>query len=275
MLVFPNAKINIGLNILEKRNDGFHNIETLMIPIALTDEMEIKASKKKHRGEIILTTSGITIEGNLENNLVSKAYKSLHKDFDLPSVNLHLHKKIPIGGGLGGGSADAAFTLKALNDLFELKINDTQLENYAAELGSDCAFFIKNKPAIATGRGEKLEHFPVNLEEYFLALVIPNTSISTKEAYSKVKPQIPPTSLKERLLYPVEKWQEVIKNDFEKSVFLQKPIIAKTKKDLKKAGAVYSSLSGSGAAVFGLFNTSPELNNFFDKNYFLSVMNLS
>lgn len=272
MLVFPNAKINIGLNILEKRNDGFHNIETLMMPVALTDEIEIKKNKKNNKGEIILTTSGITIDGDLQNNLVSQAYRCLHKDFDLPPVNLHLHKKIPIGGGLGGGSADAAFTLKALNDLFELKLTDNQLESYAAQLGSDCAFFIKNESAIATGRGEKLEPFAVNLERYFLTIVIPNIAINTKEAYSKVKPQTPLKSLKQQLLLPIEEWQEVIKNDFEKSVFLQKPTIEQVKKDLQKAGAVYSSLSGSGAAVFALFDKAPELDKLFDKSYVVKTL---
>lgn len=274
MLIFPNAKINIGLNILEKRNDGFHNIETLMIPIGLTDKIEIKKSDKKSKGKLILTTSGITIDGDLQNNLVSQAYRCLHKDFDLPSISLHLDKQIPIGGGLGGGSADAAFTLKALNDLFELKLTDNQLESYAAQLGSDCAFFIKNESAIATGRGEKLEPFVVNLERYFLALVIPNIAINTKEAYSKVKPEIPLKSLKEQLSLPIKKWQEVIKNDFEKSVFLQKPTIEQVKKDLQKAGAVYSSLSGSGAAVFALFDKVPELDKLFDKNYIVKVLTL-
>lgn len=268
MIIFPNAKINIGLNIVEKRDDGFHNIETLMYPVLITDRLEIKKTPGHSNGNITFTSSGINIDGNTQDNLICKAYNLLHSDFNLPSVTMHLHKQIPIGAGLGGGSADAAFALKGINNMFGLMLSYDELERYAAQLGSDCAFFIKNKPSFATQRGEKLQIIPINLANYFIAIVIPNTSVSTKEAYANICPQKPENSLKKLLTQAVNKWQENIKNDFEETVFKQKSEIATIKENMIKAGAIYSSMSGSGAAVFGLFSSKPNLKFMIKKNYF-------
>ncbi len=274
MIIFPNAKINIGLNIVEKRTDGFHNLETLMYPLLIRDQLEIKKTLGFSHGKVNFSTSGIPIDGDLQNNLVCKAYNLLHADFNLPSVDIHLHKTIPIGGGLGGGSSDAAFALKGISNLFGLMLSYEDLENYAAQLGSDCAFFVKNKPAYATSRGEVLELMPVELRDYYIALVVPTIHISTKEAYSKVTPSKPTISLKEQLQQPITEWQNTIKNDFEKSVFAQKPAIAEVKEKLIKAGAVYASMSGSGASVFGIFTDKPNVDNLFNEDYFCRSMRI-
>lgn len=265
MITFPNAKINIGLNITEKRNDGFHNIETIFLPIKLSDILEIIPSKNN----ISFINSGLKVEnGDLKKNLCYKAYSALKKDFDLPPIDLHLHKVIPFGSGLGGGSADASFTLKLLNEIFKLELSSDKLIEYASIIGSDCAIFIDNKPAFAWERGNKLEAIEVNLKGKYIAIVHPNIHVNTGAAYSKSTPKNPSSSLKDLIKLPIEKWKEHIINDFEDIVFPDHPEIKTIKEKLYDQGAIYASMSGSGSAVFGIFNQEIYLKDPFP-NYFV------
>lgn len=256
MIVFPNAKINIGLNVVARRNDGYHNLETLFYPVNLTDALEMAET-----GQTGITFSGIPINDPPENNLVMKAHRILERDFKLPPVQFHLHKTIPFGAGLGGGSSDAAFALKMLNQYFKLNLNTNQLENYAAALGSDCPFFIQNKPAFATGTGNILTPVPLDLSGFKLAVVKPDLSVSTAKAYENVTPAPPDFPLSNLCHFPVEQWKNLVRNDFEKSIFPLFPEIEMWKNILYELGAVFASMSGSGSAVFGLFRKLPaELN---------------
>lgn len=276
MIGYPNAKINIGLNIINKRNDGFHNLETLMVPIPLTDLITINPIKNdQSSNKVVFSSTGLTIDGSPNDNLILKAFRLLNVKYQLPATAIHLHKSIPFGAGLGGGSADAAFTLVMLNQLYQLNLTNTELEILAAELGSDCAFFIENKPAIATGRGEVLNAIDFNLKGYHLAIVIPPTPISTKEAYSKVTPAKPKYTIAENWNSPIENWSNLFKNDFEPSVYSQKPEIKKIKDLLYDAGANYASLSGSGSASYGIFKNLPKLQHTFPKNYFVRIYSIA
>lgn len=257
MITYPNAKINLGLNITEKRPDGYHNLETIFYPIPLQDALEV--ALREGEEDYTLKTSGVQIEGNPEDNLVVKAYRLLKYDYpDLPAIDIHMFKHIPTGAGLGGGSSDAAFMLKLLNEKFKLGISVGQLEEYAARLGADCAFFIQNKPVFAKGIGNIFEPVELSLKGYYMVLVKPDVFVSTKEAYAMVKPQKPARSLKEIILEPIETWKDSMTNDFEASVFSQHPEIAAIKDKLYDMGAVYASMSGSGASVFGLFKNQTE-----------------
>lgn len=252
MISFPNAKINIGLYITEKRADGFHNLETIFFPVGWSDAIEIA-----HSTELCLTTSGIIISGSPESNLVMKAYLLLQKDFGLPALKIHLHKQIPFGAGLGGGSSDGAFMLRLLNQTFDLQLSQEKLIEYAAVLGSDCPFFILNKPVFATGRGEIMKEINLNVKGLYLLLVKPPLEVSTAIAFQNVVPQKPVVSLSELINLPVQEWKNNIANQFESSVFPQYPEIAGIKNQLYGMGAVYASMSGSGSCVFGLFNELP------------------
>ncbi len=252
MISFPNAKINIGLNVVSKRDDGYHNLETIFYPVKLTDALELVESD-----EFRFSSSGLKIDGDPKNNLVVKAYKLFQKDFKLPPVKLHLHKIIPFGAGLGGGSSDAAFTLKMLNNYFNLKITSTILKNYAAQIGADCPFFIENRPVFAAGIGNRFQPINLDLSEYEILIVKPNISVSTPDAYKNIIPQKPTFNLKDIESLPIEEWQKFIKNDFEKSVFQKYPEIENLKQILYKMGALYASMSGSGSAVFGIFRHLP------------------
>jgi len=264
MIVFPNAKINIGLNIIEKRSDGFHNIETVFYPIGLSDILEINISNK-----IAFENTGLTIENKiLENNLCYKAYKALNNSFKLNPVEIHLHKIIPFGAGLGGGSSDASFTLNVLNSLMKLNLDNEVLINYAEKIGSDCPFFLLNKPSFATEKGNKLETIELSLKGYFLVLVHPGIHVNTAKAYSKIKPQKPTQSLSEIISHPIESWKDKIKNDFEESVFGEYPEIRNIKNKLYDSGAIYASMSGSGSAIYGIFEKKIDLQNLF-KSYFV------
>ncbi|NOR76497.1 MAG: 4-(cytidine 5'-diphospho)-2-C-methyl-D-erythritol kinase [Draconibacterium sp.] len=256
MISFPNAKINIGLNVVSRRDDGYHNLETIFYPVKLADALELVDSD-----ELQFTSSGMEIDGNPEHNLVYKAYQLLQFDFKLPPVKLHLHKIIPFGAGLGGGSADAAFTLKMLNDYFNLKIPSNKLENYAAQIGADCPFFVENKPTFATGIGDQFQPLNLDLSEYEILIVKPDVSVSTPDAFKYITPQKPEFNLKEIENLPIEKWRNFIKNDFEKSVFIKYPQIENLKNILYKMGALYASMSGSGSAVFGIFRHLPVNSN--------------
>lgn len=266
MQVFPNAKINIGLDLLRKREDGFHELETLMIPIPLCDELSFEVNEKNQA--TTLTNNGIRLDGNYEDNLVYKAYTLLKKEHALPNLSINLNKVIPFGAGLGGGSADASFMLSALNSFFKLELSIETLETYAAQLGSDCPIFIQNQPAMAKGRGEILSEYTIKLNGMYLVLIIPNIAISTPAAYQLVKPSIPETKLAENLKRPIHQWKDFIKNDFEVSVFKQFPKVKEVKDKLYELGATYASLSGSGAAVFGLFEQKHDYTKAFPENYF-------
>lgn len=253
MIVFPNAKINIGLNIIQRRQDGYHNIETAMVPIKLSDVLEIIPSKHPS-----FQTTGIPIPDDGQ-NLVLQAYELLKNDTKIPEVAIHLHKIIPMGAGLGGGSSDAAFALKALNELFELGLETQQLENYARKIGSDCAFFIKNEPVIAKGRGDELEPLSIhNIQGKYLILVCPNVHSNTAEAYSGVISCQPKKNLKKTLSGEVGKWKNEVFNQFETTIFKKHPELHRIKQSLYESGAVYASMSGSGSAVYGIFDNEPD-----------------
>lgn len=252
MICFPNAKINLGLHITAKRKDGYHDIETCMIPIPLFDALEMIEGKKD-----LFETTGMNIPGAEKDNLIIKALKLLRKDFnDLPPVHIHLHKNIPMGAGLGGGSADAAFALTLMNRLFDLHLEDWFLEDYAAQLGSDCPFFIENTPKIATGRGEILEPVAIDIKGDHILLIKPPVHVGTKEAYAGVKPQAPKFPIK-KILSDKSSWKEKLVNDFEASIFPQYPELAEIKAKLYEMGAYYAAMSGSGSTLFGLFKDSP------------------
>lgn len=254
MITFPNAKINLGLNVTEKRPDGYHNLETIFYPVPLSDALEI-IEKPNALQKITLHSSGIQIESAPEDNLIAKAYNLLDKDFDLPSIEAYIYKHIPSGAGLGGGSSDAAFMLKLLNNQFNLALSDDALERYAAVLGADCAFFIKNKTAFAEGIGNQFTPISLSLKGYKLVINKPEVFVSTRDAFSKIKPQKPSLSLKEIITYPISDWQKYMINDFEESVFSKHPVIGEIKENLYKQGALYASMSGSGSSVFGLFES--------------------
>lgn len=253
MVVFPNAKINLGLNIVNRRNDGYHNIESVFIPVMWRDVLEIVPAKGM---ETTLTVTGRGVNCPAEKNLVMKAYRALNEVTPLPAVDIYLRKIIPDGAGLGGGSADAAFTLSALNDLFALGLNKSQLAGIASSLGADCPFFIHNRPMLATGTGTELSEFDIpHLSGLTILIVKPDVHISTAVAYSGVTPKTPSTPLCRLLDMPVENWSGLVHNDFEISLKDNFPILTKIKDELYSRGAVYASLSGSGSALYGLFKS--------------------
>jgi 4-diphosphocytidyl-2-C-methyl-D-erythritol kinase len=247
MIVFPDAKINIGLYVTNKRSDGFHNIESVFYPVPFQDVLEIlPAEKFSFHGH------GIPLDGKHEDNLCVKAYQLLKQEYQLPEVEMHLLKNIPAGAGLGGGSSDASFTLKLLNEQFKLEIDNENLKEYAAILGSDCPFFIDNRPAYVSGRGEVLESVNLNLKGYHITIVHPGIHISTNEAFAHVKPSIADISVKEIINKPLEEWKDLLRNDFEVYAFNKYPVLAEIKKELYNAGALYAAMSGSGSAVYGI-----------------------
>lgn len=254
MITFPNAKINIGLNVINRRSDGYHNLETVFYPIDIKDALEVVESPT-----LTFNSSGIEIPGHANENLCLRAYDLLSADFVLPRLNIHLHKNIPIGAGLGGGSADAAFFIKLLNEKFNLKLDNQRMQEYARTLGADCAFFIRNRPVFAYGKGDEFDDISLTLNNYFLVLVMPPVHVSTGEAYRGVRPSFPKTPLSELIQLPITEWKYYIKNDFEESVFKTHPLIRGVKSSLYEAGALYASMSGSGASVFGVFNEKIDL----------------
>lgn len=256
MIVFPNAKINIGLNILRKRSDGYHEIESLFFPIGLKDALEFV---ENGTNDVNLSLSGISMDVSPESNIVLKAYRLLASEFLLPGIDIHLHKVIPYGAGLGGGSSDAAFLLNVLNDYFELNLSKEKLKHFALLLGADCSFFIDNKPALATGIGEILQNVEIGLSGYHLLLVKPPSGVVTKEAYANITPTLPHFVLTDSIKKKPQEWPGLIKNDFEPTVFQAYPKIEEIKKTLLDKGAVYASMSGSGSSVYGLFKSEPEL----------------
>ncbi|MDH5609233.1 MAG: 4-(cytidine 5'-diphospho)-2-C-methyl-D-erythritol kinase [Cyclobacteriaceae bacterium] len=252
MLAFPNAKINIGLQVLSKRKDGYHTISSILYPIPWHDILEIIPY---HRLEF--EQSGIEIPGNPDENLCLKAYKLLAQPYGLPPVKIHLHKVIPTGAGLGGGSSDAAFTLLLLNRMFDLKLSAKKLKEYAGILGSDCPFFIDNLPALASGTGTELQVVDLDLKAYFIGIIHPPVHVGTREAYAGVTPSEDKPDLTDLIRQPVSQWQSGICNDFELSVMAAHPEIRQAKSQLQNDGAIFTSMSGSGSAVFGLFDRLP------------------
>lgn len=256
MISFPNCKINLGLNIIGRRPDGFHDLETVFYPALIRDAVEIIVSDDQSK-DIYFSSSGNAVAGNEDDNLCIKAYRLLRKDFpQIPAVKIHLHKQIPMGAGLGGGSADASAVLALLNNKFQLNIPQEQLMDYALQLGSDCPFFIMNKPAFASGRGEVLFPVDIDLSEYKIMIVHPGIHVNTGGAFRQLDPAdfSPAGELQKALKEDISLWKELIKNDFEKPVFTRHPQIKEIKEQMYEAGAAYSAMSGSGSSVFGIFS---------------------
>ncbi len=262
MIFFPHAKINLGLQVIEKRLDGFHNIISCLYPIKWCDVLEIIEEKEQR-----FSSSGLDIPGNPDENLCMKAYHLLRDAFDIPPVYIHLHKVVPIGAGLGGGSADAAFTLLGLRKMFNLPLSANEMRRLASKLGSDCAFFIEDKPMMVASKGDQLEEIELSWPNSHLIVVTPPIQVNTKRAYSMLTPAVPSVNLKNALANKVLHWSGKVNNDFEGPVFQQFPLIAKIKEILLAHGAVYASLSGSGSSVFGIFKDRQPGNSWFDKDY--------
>ncbi|MCK4630390.1 MAG: 4-(cytidine 5'-diphospho)-2-C-methyl-D-erythritol kinase [Bacteroidales bacterium] len=258
MICFPNAKINIGLRVTGKRPDGYHNIESILYPIGLTDMLEISEQEKISGKGISLVTTGIKIDSPPEKNLVFRTAELLRKEYSIPPLNIHLHKLIPTGSGLGGGSSDTSFLLRVLNENFNIGITEEKLHAIASGLGSDCPFFLNNNSAFISGRGEKIQRISLDLSRFYLVVVYPDIHVDTGLAYSQITPSKPGLSLQKLIKYPVSQWKENIFNDFEKPVFSEFPNIKKIKEKLYRMGAIYSSLTGSGSAVYGLFDKKTE-----------------
>jgi 4-diphosphocytidyl-2-C-methyl-D-erythritol kinase len=251
MVSFPPCKINLGLNVIRKRQDGYHTIETCFYPVPWTDILEIIPSD-----QLVFSSTGIAIQGLPEDNLCMKAYSLLKAVYNIPAVSIHLHKIIPMGAGLGGGSSDGAYALQMLNTIFKLQLSLDELKGFALRLGSDCAFFIDEKPMLGKGRGEDLTPVAFTLKHKFLVIVKPDVSVSTAQAYAGVVPLEPVTSISEIIKRPIEEWKGVLENDFEVSVFSAFPQIGGLKKKMISLGASYAAMSGSGSSVYGIFEKS-------------------
>jgi len=258
MVVFPKAKINIGLRIVEKRPDGYHNIETFFYPVDLADALEFVVRKDNRRSDSLKVT-GLMKEADPGNNLVMKAVKIMRQSFDFPGIRIHLHKSIPVGAGLGGGSSDAAGMLKALNKYFGFGLNSEELRSFAGLIGSDAPFFIDSTPSFAEGVGNILSEFPLDLGRYRIVILYPDTNISTAEAYAGCVPCPTGLSLRQLLNLPLSEWRGRVVNDFELNIFRSYPQVGRLKVALYEAGALYASMSGSGSAVYGIFDGEPEL----------------
>ncbi|MEA3503575.1 MAG: 4-(cytidine 5'-diphospho)-2-C-methyl-D-erythritol kinase [Bacteroidota bacterium] len=254
MIIFPGSKINIGLEIINKRDDGFHDLETVFYPLPWSDIIEGVVAEHD-----TVTFSGLHIDGDIDDNLIVRAVNILRNDYDFEKVHLHLHKVVPMGAGLGGGSADAAATLLLLNSLFQLALSSDVMEEYARKLGSDCAFFIRNKPVFACGKGDVFTDVSLNLSGWKILVIKPKVHVGTEEAYAGVVPKKSGNSLVESVNKPVNQWNDLVKNDFEQSVFKKYPEIESIKKYLKETGADYTAMSGSGASVYGLFSSEKEI----------------
>lgn len=261
MIVFPIAKINLGLNVVEKRPDGYHNLQTVFYPVPIKDALEVQQMDEGFPSDVDcdLKVTNIAIEGDEQRNLVVRAYLLLKQDFPtLPRIHTHLWKGIPTQAGMGGGSSDCAYMIRLLNALFDMQLSDEQMIRYAARLGADCAFFIKSEPCYAEGIGEKMQPIGLDLSEWYIGVVRPDIPVPTKEAFSRIHPHYPQVCPKEAVMQPVETWRETLVNDFEESVFALHPEIGAIKEQLYKMGATYAAMSGSGSALFGLFKERPD-----------------
>ena len=265
MIVFPNAKINLGLNILRKRADDYHDLQSIFLPVGIKDALEVIIDNKI--SDYSFSNSGLKIDAPTDKNLVVKAYELLKKDFNLPAVKIHLHKTIPFGAGLGGGSADASFMFKLLNSMFELNLSAEKLKNYARQIGADCAFFIDNKPSFATGIGDILQEISIDLQNYQLIIVKPKINLNTQKIYNYITPNENVIDLRKNIKKPISEWKNLFFNDFEDVIFSRHPEIKQIKQKLYEKGAVYSAMSGSGSAVFGIFKSNFDLEKLmFDKS---------
>ena len=269
MVSFSNAKINLGLNIVSRRSDGYHNIETIFYPIQMRDVLELIPMKRgiDNKQGYRLFQSGIEIKGNPEDNLIIKALNLVKTVREVPHIDIHLLKTIPFGAGLGGGSSNAAGMLKMLNEKFNFGLSQKALLDMAVQIGADCSFFIKNHPAFATGIGEQMKKVELSLGNYHFLLIKPEVAINTKWAYSVITPQRPKISLQEIIKHPITEWKKLMQNDFEKPIFQKYPIIKDIKKKLYDMGALYASMSGSGSSVYAFFEEKPMMNPNF-KNFF-------
>lgn len=273
---FPIAKINLGLNIVERRPDGYHNLETVFYPVPIKDVLEVFPMDENFPSSVDcdLKVSNIQIEGDEQKNLVVRAYQLLKQDFpqQMQRVHAHLFKRIPTQAGMGGGSSDCAVMISLLNDLFGLGLNNQQMIDYAARLGADCPFFVLNRPVYAEGIGERMQPIHLDLSSWVLAIVRPNIPVSTKEAFSYIHPKRPAKNCREIVAQSVETWRDELTNDFEPSVFQIHPEIGQIKDDLYQMGAVYAAMSGSGSALFGLFRKSVDLSSHFKGMFTEEVM---
>ena len=261
MITFPIAKINLGLNVVEKRQDGYHNLQTVFYPVPIKDALEVQRMDEGFPSEVDcdLKVTNLAIEGDEQKNLVVRAYKLLKEDFPtLPRIHTHLWKGIPTQAGMGGGSSDCSYMIRLLNELFGLGMSDDQMIAYAARLGADCAFFIKSTPCYAEGIGEKMQPIALDLKGWHIGVVRPDIPVPTREAFSRIHPHYPQRCCKEVVTEPVETWREALTNDFEESVFALHPEIGAVKEELYKRGATYAAMSGSGSALFGLFRERPD-----------------
>ena len=261
MITFPIAKINLGLNVVEKRPDGYHNLQTVFYPVPIMDALEIVPMSEGFPSDVDcdLKVTNINIEGDEQRNLVVRAYQLLKADFpDMPRVHAHLWKGIPIQAGMGGGSSDCAYMIRLLNETFELGLTNEQMEQYAARLGADCAFFIQSSPCYAEGIGEILQPIALDLSGWHIGVVRPDIPVPTKEAFSRIQPHYPALNCREAVMQPVETWRNNLTNDFEKSVFALHPEIGNVKEQLYNMGATYAAMTGSGSALFGLFKEHPD-----------------
>lgn len=278
MLTLPCAKLNLGLNIINKRHDGYHNLETVFIPIPLYDVMEINLMDERFPSETAcdIKITGNKIECEDNDNIVIKAYNLIASEYNIPRIHVHLFKKIPSQAGMGGGSSDAAYMLKALNKMFELNITNQELKKYAARLGADCAFFIESTPVFATGIGDSLT--PVNiksiLSNYYVAIVKPSIAISTKNAYAHINPHHPQKCCKEIIKQPIETWKHELINDFEEQAFKEYPELQKIKNSLYEHGAIYAQMSGSGSAMFGIFKDKPNNISVCFRQHYTTILKL-
>ena len=267
MIIFPIAKVNLGLNVVERRPDGYHNLQTVFYPVGIQDALEIfpMAEDFPSEADCDIKVSNIPIEGDEQRNLVVRAYQLLKQDFpNLPRLHVHLYKGIPTQAGMGGGSSDASAMLRLLNTSFQLNLSDEKLINYASKLGADCAIFILNRPAYAEGIGEKLYPMDVDLSGWYMAVVRPDIPVPTKEAFARIKPHFPQKCCRDIVMQPVETWKEELVNDFEESVFALHPELAAIKERLYQLGATYAAMSGSGSALFGLFRQPIDLRSSFE-----------
>lgn len=265
MITFPNAKINLGLNVVAKRSDGYHDLETVFYPVSITDALEVIPMDSAFPSTVDcdLKVTNISIDGDEQKNLVVRAYHLLKQDFPtLPRIHAHLYKGIPTQAGMGGGSSDCGFMITLLNRQFQLGLTDQQMIDYAARLGADCPFFVLNQPCYAEGIGERLEPIALNLKGWYLAVVRPDIPVSTREAFSLITPKHPDKNCRDIVMQPVETWHDELSNDFEKSVFAIHPEIGAIKNQLYEMGAVYAAMSGSGSSLFGLFRQPVALDAF-------------
>ena len=267
----PNAKINLGLRITSKRPDGYHNLDTVFYPIELRDVLEVIKVQKNNDASIVVT--GKEIQGPAEKNLCLKAYQLIKEDHpDITGIQIHLHKSIPMGAGMGGGSADGAHMIKLLNAVFNLGLNEEKMSKYALKLGSDCPIFIKNKPCYATGRGELLEEMNIDLSGFYLLIVSPGIHVSTAEAFEKIIPNTSIKTCKEIIQLPIEKWKDHLINDFETTVFESHPVLKSIKEKLYNMGAMYASMTGTGSTLFGIFKEKPAFENVFDEKFEVNLI---